>query len=149
MAASLTAHCRQRLLHLSTQPELWQPLSSNMRMTIGGLNSHPTVFTARVKILQPMRSLCSQRKKQVLPVLTLYTKDPCPLCDDAVEELQPFRHRFTLEKVDILLEENKKWYKKYRFDIPVFHFNGSFLMKHRVSHDKLLIALSDWEQSES
>ena len=31
-----------------------------------------------------------------LPVLTLYTKDPCPLCDDAVEELAPYMHRVNI-----------------------------------------------------
>ncbi|KAK7115987.1 hypothetical protein V1264_001751 [Littorina saxatilis] len=92
------------------------------------------------------RSLCSQ-DKTLLPVLTLYTKDPCPLCDDAVEELQPYKHRFVLEKVDITLEENKSWYKKYRYDIPVFHLNSSFLMKHRVDHDKLQKQLSSLETS--
>lgn len=34
--------------------------------------------------------------------------------------------------MDISLPENKEWYKKYRYDIPVFHLNGQFLMKHRV-----------------
>ena len=57
--------------------------------------------------------------------------------------------QFSLEKVDITLKENSGWYKKYCFDIPVFHFNGSFLMKHRVDHEKLQKELSKWEQSDS
>lgn len=43
--------------------------------------------------------------------------------------------------MDISLPENKEWYKKYRYDIPVFHLNGQFLMKHRadlkVFHQRL------------
>lgn len=43
--------------------------------------------------------------------------------------------------MDITLPENKEWYKKYRYDIPVFHLNGQFLMKHRadlkVFHQRL------------
>lgn len=31
-----------------------------------------------------------------------------------------------------MLLENKEWYKKYRYDIFVFYFNGQFLMKYRV-----------------
>lgn len=49
--------------------------------------------------------------------------------------------QFELETVDITLPENKEWYKKYRHDIPVFHLNGQFLMKHRadlkVFHQRL------------
>ncbi|KAM5298692.1 glutaredoxin-like protein C5orf63 homolog [Ctenodactylus gundi] len=31
--------------------------------------------------------------KTTLPVLTLFTKDPCPLCDEAKEVLKPYRNR--------------------------------------------------------
>ncbi|CAL8322151.1 unnamed protein product [Lota lota] len=73
----------------------------------------------------------SYSQKQ-LPTLTLYTKDPCPLCDDAKETLEPYKHRFLFQTVDITLPENKTWYNKYKYDIPVFHLNGHFLMMHRV-----------------
>ncbi|KFQ18597.1 Glutaredoxin-like C5orf63, partial [Merops nubicus] len=66
------------------------------------------------------------------PVLTLFTKKPCPLCDEAKEVLEPFKRRFILQEVDITLPENSVWYDKYKYDIPVFHLNGKFLMKHRV-----------------
>ncbi|XP_058593391.1 glutaredoxin-like protein C5orf63 homolog isoform X4 [Neofelis nebulosa] len=32
--------------------------------------------------------------KTVLPVLTLFTKDPCPLCDEAKEVLEAYKNRF-------------------------------------------------------
>ncbi|PNI50166.1 C5orf63 isoform 9 [Pan troglodytes] len=32
--------------------------------------------------------------KTTLPVLTLFTKDPCPLCDEAKEVLKPYENRF-------------------------------------------------------
>ncbi|XP_066507728.1 glutaredoxin-like protein C5orf63 homolog [Hoplias malabaricus] len=79
---------------------------------------------------QFIRSCCSQRP---LPVLTLFTKDPCPLCDEAKEMLEPYKHRFVLQEVDITLPENSVWHNRYKFDIPVFHFNGQFLMMHRVN----------------
>ncbi|XP_045694051.1 glutaredoxin-like protein C5orf63 homolog isoform X1 [Phyllostomus hastatus] len=44
--------------------------------------------------------------KTVLPVLTLFTKDPCPLCDEAKEVLEPYKNRFVLQEVDITLPEN-------------------------------------------
>ncbi|KAI1905143.1 hypothetical protein AGOR_G00013100 [Albula goreensis] len=73
---------------------------------------------------------CSQRQ---LPILTLFTKDPCPLCDEAKEILEPYKHRFLLQEVDITRPENSVWYDRYKYDIPVFHLNGQFLMMHRVN----------------
>uniref|UniRef100_A0A8D0HAK0 Glutaredoxin-like protein n=1 Tax=Sphenodon punctatus TaxID=8508 RepID=A0A8D0HAK0_SPHPU len=70
------------------------------------------------------------------PVLTLFTKNPCPLCDEAKEVLEPYKNRFILQEVDITLPENSVWYDRYKYDIPVFHLNGQFLMKHRVDIEK-------------
>ncbi|KAJ1060631.1 hypothetical protein K5549_015877, partial [Capra hircus] len=81
-----------------------------------------------------------------LPVLTLFTKDPCPLCDEAKEVLEPYRNRFILQEVDITLPENSAWYDRYKFDIPVFHLNGQFLMMHRVNLSKLEKQLQKLEQ---
>ncbi|XP_057592185.1 glutaredoxin-like protein C5orf63 homolog isoform X2 [Hippopotamus amphibius kiboko] len=50
--------------------------------------------------------------KTVLPVLTLFTKDPCPLCDEAKEVLEPYKNRFILQEVDITLPENSAWYDR-------------------------------------
>ncbi|CAN9501914.1 unnamed protein product [Ophioblennius macclurei] len=86
--------------------------------------------------------LCSTKS---LPTLTLYTKDPCPLCDEAKELLEPFKHRFVLEQVDISLPQNQQWYRRYRWDIPVFHLNGRFAMKHRVDVELLDKLLRDAE----
>lgn len=67
-----------------------------------------------------------------LPVLTLYTKHPCPLCDVAKEELRELLPRVQLVEVDIEMPGNEAWHRCYRHDIPVFHFNGQFLMKHKA-----------------
>ncbi|KAM7024303.1 glutaredoxin-like protein C5orf63 homolog isoform 1-T2 [Acridotheres tristis] len=80
------------------------------------------------------RQLCSASANK--PVLTLFTKKPCPLCDEAKEVLEPYKRRFILQEVDITLPENSVWYDKYKYDIPVFHLNGKFLMKHRVDIQK-------------
>ncbi|XP_009877708.1 PREDICTED: glutaredoxin-like protein C5orf63 homolog [Apaloderma vittatum] len=80
------------------------------------------------------RQLCSASANK--PVLTLFTKKPCPLCDEAKEVLEPYKRRFILQEVDISLPENSEWYDKYKYDIPVFHLNGKFLMKHQVDMQK-------------
>nr|XP_010337526.1 glutaredoxin-like protein C5orf63 homolog isoform X2 [Saimiri boliviensis boliviensis] len=51
--------------------------------------------------------------KTALPVLTLFTKDPCPLCDEAKEVLKPYKHRFILQEVNITLPENSAWYERH------------------------------------
>lgn len=81
---------------------------------------------------------------QNLPVLTLYTKYPCPLCDEAKEILMKscLWNRFIWNEVDIRLPENKKWFGLYRYEIPVFHLNGKFLMKHRVDLQHLECSLN-------
>ncbi|XP_069820653.1 glutaredoxin-like protein C5orf63 homolog [Dendropsophus ebraccatus] len=90
------------------------------------------------------RHFTAQKEK---PVLTLFTKNPCPLCDDAKEVLVPYMDRFILEQVDITLPENTAWYDRYKHDIPVFHLNGQFLMMHRVNIKKLERHLSRLEQN--
>lgn len=42
-----------------------------------------------------------------------------------------------MEFVYIDKEENNKWFEKYKYDIPVVHLNGKFLMKHKVFKDAL------------
>ncbi|KAG8456231.1 hypothetical protein GDO86_002142 [Hymenochirus boettgeri] len=84
-----------------------------------------------------------------LPVLTLFTKDLCPLCDEAKEALVPYMDRFVLEQVDITLPENLAWCDRYKHDIPVFHFNRHFLMMHRVNLKKLEMYLNKFEQENS
>ncbi|XP_073247388.1 glutaredoxin-like protein C5orf63 homolog isoform X1 [Porites lutea] len=75
--------------------------------------------------------------KPSLPILTLYTKQVCPLCDDAKAVLESFKHRFHFEEVDITEKGNEAWFSKYKYEIPVFHLNGTFLMKHRVNEELL------------
>ncbi|KAM4053520.1 glutaredoxin-like protein C5orf63 homolog isoform 3-T4 [Anomaloglossus baeobatrachus] len=85
---------------------------------------------------------------QEKPVLTLFTKNPCPLCDEAKDVLLPYMDRFVLEQVDITHPENTAWYERYKHDIPVFHLNGQFLMMHRVNIKKLERYLSKLERED-
>lgn len=82
---------------------------------------------------------------KTLPVLTLYTKNICPLCDEAKLELEPYKSLFEFEQVFIDRKENKHWFDLYKYDIPVFHINGKFLMKHKVDHELLNFALKSEE----
>lgn len=83
---------------------------------------------------------------QQKPILTLYTKNPCPLCDELVAELTPFMHRLQLEKVDITRPENREFFKQYRYDIPVLHINGEFLCMHRLDAELLDTKLNELQK---
>ena len=71
---------------LSSHPRMLLPLLSRTTK-----EACYRLFSTEMWLTSGTRHLCSQRKS--LPVLTLYTKDPCPLCDDAMEELQPYKHK--------------------------------------------------------
>jgi len=79
----------------------------------------------------------SVKKSPDLIKLVLYTKEDCSLCDDAkatIEECYP--DQFSIEEVDIT-KNNRDLFRKFKFDIPVFYHNETFLMKHRVDKDAL------------
>ncbi|XP_078484582.1 glutaredoxin-like protein C5orf63 homolog [Ciona intestinalis] len=90
-----------------------------------------------LRTLHVTNRLNSTKAKKLLPVLTLYTKDPCPLCEEAKDKLSPLLNKFRLESVDITEPENKKWWNLYKYEIPVFHFEGEFLMKHKANLELL------------
>ena len=56
---------------------------------------------------------------------------------EAIDAAVP-RERYELRTVDITRPENVEWLRQYRYDIPVFHLNGVFLMKHRANCKLLL-----------
>lgn len=85
---------------------------------------------------------------QRLPVLTLYTKNPCPLCDVAKEKISLLQDRFQFETVDITAKGNREWWDKYKFDIPVFHFEGQFLMQHQADIKLLQSAIEKFESDQ-
>lgn len=37
---------------------------------------------------------------------------------------------------------NREWFEKYKYDIPVIHIDGDYLMKHRVNEHLLRRALN-------
>ena len=54
--------------------------------------------------------------------------------------------QYNYEEVDISLPENKVWFDKYKFDIPVVHLNGRMLMKHRIHRGLLERSLADFDK---
>lgn len=97
-----------------------------------------------VKCLQTWKMISARSMtSSIKPTLTMYTKEECSLCDEAKEILTPYFTHINFKEVDIMDPENEDYFLKYRFDIPVFHLNGNYLMKHRVDKDRLEMALSE------
>ena len=81
------------------------------------------------------RSSTSLHNRNRKPILTMYTKEDCSLCDDLIEELLPFKDTFELEKIYITKKENIKYLRLYRYDIPVVFFAGRYLCMHKLNLD--------------
>lgn len=69
------------------------------------------------------------------------------LSEKLTEFVLYYRHlQFNFEEVDITAPDNKRWLEEYQFEIPVFHLNGKFLMKHRVNVKLLDRKLKEFEE---
>lgn len=84
-------------------------------------------------------------KPNQLPTLTLYTRDPCPLCDELKEELKPYTNRFHFKTVDISKKDNVRYLRLYRYEIPVLFLDGFYLCKHKLDHQLLEQRLKNLE----
>jgi len=78
-----------------------------------------------------------------LPTLTLFTKENCQLCDEALEQLEPFLHQVKLEEIDIEEDGKEDYFNKFRYEIPVFFLNNKFLCKNKIDLEKLQSALQN------
>ena len=76
------------------------------------------------------------------PVLTLFTKEDCQLCDEALDKLSPYLEHVELEVIDIEDDGREADYDKFRYEIPVFFFNKKFLCKNWIDLDKFHAAVA-------
>ncbi|MBL7993751.1 glutaredoxin family protein [bacterium] len=70
-------------------------------------------------------------------VIEIFSKPQCHLCDDAKEVLINAKKYFDLEIVEINIEENREYFEKYRYDIPVIRINGRKAFKHKLDAAQL------------
>ncbi len=79
------------------------------------------------------------------PVVTLFTKEECTLCDKVKDVLEQVRAErpHALYSVDIADPRNEPWWDKYKYDIPVLHVGGRFWIKHRLSVDDAMAGLAE------
>ncbi len=76
-----------------------------------------------------------------LPLLQVYSRPGCHLCEQLVEELQPLirgRARFEVLNIDT----QSAWSQKYATRIPVIELDGHFVCQYHLDADAINAALS-------
>ena len=83
--------------------------------------------------------------EKIHPVVQLYTKEGCTLCDKTKDVLQLLREEqpHSLEAIDITDPDKTEFFDKYKWDIPVLHINDLYWTKHRLSADETVKALDE------
>ena len=78
------------------------------------------------------------------PIVQLYTKEGCTLCDKVSDILKSIRdeHPHSLEAVDITDPDKSEIYDKYKWDIPVLHIDGKYWTKHKLDSMEAIDALT-------
>ncbi len=62
-----------------------------------------------------------------IPTVTLYTKEPCPLCDVVKDQLSAMQATYPHKLQEIDITQDHALYARYRFIIPVLDINGRVL----------------------
>ena len=76
------------------------------------------------------------------PVVTIFTKPECGLCEEAEEVIEAVRARRPFELVRRSILENFDDYEKYKHDIPVILVDGVEIARHHLSEAVLARALN-------
>jgi thiol-disulfide isomerase/thioredoxin len=81
------------------------------------------------------------------PVVILFTKEGCTLCDKVKDILISVRDDndcpHSLEAVDITDADKTDIYEKYKYDIPVLHVNGQYWTKHRITAEEAVQGITE------
>jgi glutaredoxin len=79
-----------------------------------------------------------------MKTVTLYTRDRCHLCDDALAVLERVRDAspFALDVVDLDREAPAEKRAAYDWEVPVVELDGRKIMKYHVDEARLLRLLS-------
>ena len=76
------------------------------------------------------------------PLVTLYTRTGCHLCDDAKRVIADARRRadFAYEELDI--DRDPELVRLYNDEVPVIAINGVKAFKYRINMDEFLKTLA-------
>ena len=72
------------------------------------------------------------------PIVTLYTRRGCCLCDDAKRVLAEARRRAEFDYRELDIDLDPELQRRYNDEVPVIAIDGRKAFKYRVSMDELL-----------
>jgi glutaredoxin len=75
------------------------------------------------------------------PVVTLYRRTGCPLCDEAERMIEPLARRLRFEVQPIDIESDDALHQRYVFEIPVVAIAGRDLLGWPFTPSSLEAAL--------
>ena len=76
------------------------------------------------------------------PLVTLYTRHGCCLCDDAKKVLMEAQGRADFDYEELDIDRNPELLRLYNDEVPVIAINGRKAFKYRVSVEELLKRLA-------
>jgi len=80
------------------------------------------------------------------PVLRVYSRPGCHLCEELVESLLPLiRGRLELEVLDI--DSRPEWQEEYGIRIPVVEFDGRFVCQYTLDRAAIDAVLAGYAAS--
>ncbi|HEX6122219.1 MAG TPA: glutaredoxin family protein [Ktedonobacterales bacterium] len=87
---------------------------------------HPTTFSAT-----------TLREGEAMPVITLYAKAGCCLCDQARAYLEDLAADYELELQEIDIRGDPAVFERYRFRIPVIAVDGEERLEGRIEESQV------------
>ena len=72
------------------------------------------------------------------PIVTLYTRRGCCLCDDAKRVLAEARRRAEFDYRELDIDLDPELQRRYNDEVPVIAIDGRKVFKYRVSMNELL-----------
>lgn len=72
------------------------------------------------------------------PLVELYSKDDCHLCDVAKEILLKVQKRQPFRLVEIKIQPGTDEYEQFKERIPVIFVNGKFAFQYHINEDEFI-----------
>jgi glutaredoxin len=76
------------------------------------------------------------------PLVTLYTRRGCCLCDDAKRVLADARRRADFDYRELDIDTDRELLRLYNDEVPVITIDGAKAFKYRVTLDEFLKKLA-------
>ena len=72
-----------------------------------------------------------------MPLVTLYTRQGCCLCDDAKQVLAEARRRAAFEYEEVDIDRDPELLRQYNDEVPVIAIDGAKAFKYRVEYERI------------